>query len=310
MKKTLKRCFSAILAVAVILVGMPIILPAQAESYDTTYTNEYYYPSGTAFISSFSVAASGSSDTAWNSIGNAGYTHLNIDLNKKADGDYIYSGYKTSTDPKNAIRALACWNGENPPKSFTHASGAVYYPVKSPSGEIIDLNKGAGGDYIYFYYTTDDKAGPPMIALDWEEDSHINDSGNQCQTPVVWLNSNKGGVQGNPASLNQNAGGRQIHFFYNTTGTKVVTKDLRDSMKVAKPLLDKSSQYTSASFSTLKTAYNNAENITNDYNPDGLSSSYPQSTIDSYKTALNNAIAGLQTTVYLNGNGGTISPSS
>ena len=62
-----------------------------------------------------------------------------------------------------AIRAVACYNGSNPPDTFNYTvNGHVctFHLVKNSydnSGTLntnstIDLNKDAGGDYIYLFY--------------------------------------------------------------------------------------------------------------------------------------------------------------
>ena len=72
------------------------------------------------------------------------------------------------------------------------------------------------------------------------------------------------------------------------------------------------SNYTSASWSTYSSARSTAQNMWNAIyaNPYTAIGTYGSTTIQNAATALNNAIAGLQTTVTLNGNGGTPTASS
>jgi len=77
-----------------------------------------------------------------------GYTKIPIDLNTGAGGEKVYLCYATvDTQPGPGIRAIQCaasGTEEDPkciPPGFTKVPG--------------DLNKGAGGLYVYLSYNTD-----------------------------------------------------------------------------------------------------------------------------------------------------------
>ena len=133
----------------------------------------------------------------------AGYTRLTTDLNQSAGGDYIYLAYKRETvcsyDTVDVVTGLVMING----------SGAV-----APAGYIkdpYDLNKNAGGDYIYLCK----KSGPTSTASNFTgaiSDIRIKtgegvnaDAGYEF---IVWNGTNT------PAEVNKGAGGAYIYIEY------------------------------------------------------------------------------------------------
>ena len=58
----------------------------------------------------------------------SGHTIIDIDLNDDAGGDYIYMGYKTTTDPDKAITGIIIRKDKNPPISSTY-NGCTFYLV-------------------------------------------------------------------------------------------------------------------------------------------------------------------------------------
>ncbi len=327
MKKSAKKILSVFLAVMMLITAVPVAsllssVEASAAS-SATYDKEYYYPTGTQFVSDLAVSrreysrwSGGRRDACKSQLTNGGWALIDADCNSGKSSDYIYAGYKTSTDESQAIRAVACYNGGNPPSTYDytvnghtctfHLVTNGYNNEGTLSNTAIDLNTDAGGDYIYLYYTKDPNAGPPVTQFDHDENS-TNDSGNPCQVPIVWMNA---GLEGGTADLNRGAGGDYIYFFYDQTGTEVDTSYLHNAINSGDSYLANSGRYTSASISTLQSAVNDAKTIVNDYNADGLSGSYDQTAIDNAKNAITNAINNLQTNVYLNANGGSIGTSS
>lgn len=86
-------------------------------------------------------------------------TIIQKDLNQNAGGNYIYLGYTTTTNPNEAIRGLSLRFGSDPPNTF-NLNGAAYMLRAE-----YDLNKGAGGNDIFLYYSKDKEAGEPVKAL-------------------------------------------------------------------------------------------------------------------------------------------------
>ncbi len=85
---------------------------------------------------------------------------INVNLNERAGGDVILMGYSYTADPNNAIRDIWAYHEESHPKTLTDDNGITYNLVKD-----LDLNKGAGGDYIYLYATKNTSAGKPITEL-------------------------------------------------------------------------------------------------------------------------------------------------
>lgn len=90
------------------------------------------------------------------------------DLNCSARGKYEYLGYTVTTDLKEAIRGMRGATDPNDRCSDTYnVGGCTYHRLRR------DLNHGAGGHYVYLYWTKDAAAGKPLLAADVE----INYSG-------------------------------------------------------------------------------------------------------------------------------------
>lgn len=75
----------------------------------------------------------------------AGYIHLPEDLNKGAGGKFIYIDYKRENNP-----ALSGYQGFCTRNSSNYCYDN-WEPIKDKYGKIIDLNEGAGGDFIYLF---------------------------------------------------------------------------------------------------------------------------------------------------------------
>lgn len=89
----------------------------------------------------------------------AGYSVVNKDMNQSAAGPHIYIGCKYSENANEAITNLLTLHNKNHYAAYSVTDEAhIYYIVSE-----VDLNKGAGGDYIYLYYTRDPRAGKPLL---------------------------------------------------------------------------------------------------------------------------------------------------
>ena len=74
------------------------------------------------------------------------YSVIDQDLNKGAGGDYIYLEYKKDTIPDTpGICALGV-------RESTVPFSEDWKPVVDQGGKAADLNKKAGGKYLYLYY--------------------------------------------------------------------------------------------------------------------------------------------------------------
>lgn len=123
------------------------------------------------FFTDVTLLGGGKSDTETlvSQYRSKGYTIISQDLNAGAAGDYIYLAYKTSTvyNASTFITDFYLKSGSDAPDSFTH-NGRTYRIVlyegsnafKNSKG---DLNRGAGGDYIRLYCTTESFPGSTTV---------------------------------------------------------------------------------------------------------------------------------------------------
>lgn len=139
---------------------------------------------------------------------------LSVDLNQGAcelQICEIYLGYSYTADPNNAIRELRAYHKKNPPTTLTE-DGCSYWLV-----EDLDLNKSAGGDYIYLYATRDSQAGNPIVSLsvgydvvtdrgtaDWVDGTQVN-TATRC--------AKRWGTD-SYSDLNRGGGGKYIYLMF------------------------------------------------------------------------------------------------
>lgn len=176
MKTTFKKTVSALLAVLMIVCILPVSSYAGA-------TNDQLY------ISSVALAYSRKNQSnAKKYLTDVGYTPVGIDFNYGVFGDYVFMGVKYSENPDEAIRAFRIYVGDaikdkgDPEdvmisnvngKSVTFykvGAGAVDY-LPSDADGVVELNRGAGGEYLYLYATRDKNAGQPISEITMTHDS-------------------------------------------------------------------------------------------------------------------------------------------
>ena len=137
--------------------------------------------------------------------------------NVGAHSDYVYLGYKRTSDPDKAIRNIISVHDEEY-TTFTK-NGATYYKVEG------NLNSytNALADDIYLFYTKDAKAGTPIISLG-TSDSEVNWSHGEGQRYVVKtvLDQN-----GKPSDLNKGCGYQSDYIYL------LQTRDKNDQSLVA-----------------------------------------------------------------------------
>ncbi len=295
-----KRTLSVLLCLVMLVTAAPVldissfITKTAAASYSKKFASEYYFASGTTFISYIAVGVKKAS------VEDRGYTRIDKDLNDGAGGSFLWLGYKTSGTFTEAIRDIRVYNGGFPGNtySFNNSTYTVtgQYPTSATSetGEkiyAVDLNKGAGGSYLYCYATKNAAAGAPITEITVNETE--NESGWET---VKFINSgsDKQGsfTTGTNVDANRDAGGDYIWIHIKRLPT-VDTTGLRSAMESADTYLAKSGRYTSASVTTLQNAKDTGQTIINDYDNDSYSTSYNQTAIDNAKNAIWNAINGL-----------------
>ena len=96
---------------------------------------------------------------------NDGWTSIDYDLNRGAGGAFVYLLYKTTSSPGSSNEVITDFyiklsSSSDHPDQLTH-NGRTYYLTPGGGNDDFnrhgrDLNQGAGGKYIYLYYTKDD----------------------------------------------------------------------------------------------------------------------------------------------------------
>lgn len=159
----------------------------------------------TTYIASLHVGTGDSEMKAKNVLRQQGVLEgniVNFDLNKGAGGDYIYLGYKTTTDSSKAIRGICA-------DYFTKSNSAnITYNKNSYNIIATDLNKGAGGKYIYLYYTMDTGAGAPITGIQYQDNNTFQYSNADNYEVVRCVTDNNG------MDLNMSVGGHYIYLWF------------------------------------------------------------------------------------------------
>lgn len=178
-----------------------IMMPVGAWAQNSTPT----------YIASIGVAQDGSSgSTGVNDCKSelSGHVIIDRDLNDGAGGDYVYMGYKTTTDPSKAITGIVFRVGKNPPHSITYQGytfnlvGGDYEANTASLGGWIDLNGRANGVYIYTYVTRASGYGAPLTSM------IVN--GSSSHSGYITATN----TSGNVINLNQEAGGDYLCLHY------------------------------------------------------------------------------------------------
>ena len=307
MKKA-KSIISAILCAAILLSCAPVFnlnlfsTQASAASYAKKHAKEYYLPSGTTFIQYMAVGYSTSSKNGANKakgyVTNANYTLIDYDLNSGAGGAYIYSGYKTTTDPTASFKDLRISIGKDADTYTAPENSSLYTvvgvsPASQNTGDadgIVDLNYDAKGAYLYFFASNDAKSGDPILDIKIDATEYVDG-----YDTVKYLNS---------ANFNENADANRGSKKHNQTIythikrlPQVDTTKLRTSMETASNAYA-SSTFTDASKAVVKSALDAAKVITDAYDnyragTDSYNTVYNQTKIDNAKKAVDEAVANL-----------------
>lgn len=74
-----------------------------------------------------------------------GYVHVNGDLNAGAGGKWIFLNYKRQYNTNFTGFQSFCT------RNVAETTSSNWVPIKDVNGNYVDLNKGAGGDYIYLF---------------------------------------------------------------------------------------------------------------------------------------------------------------
>ena len=151
-----KRITSLLLAFVMVLVMLPLT-SLEVQAAETTYIKSVAVAYSKWFASS-----------AKSYLTDNGYTVINKDLNDGEGGWYIYMGYKTTTDPDEAITGIRITTDSS--DSYT-INGVTFYRLGSsdePNGSgdgVVNLNGGTKLNALYTFVTRDTKFGAPITDI-------------------------------------------------------------------------------------------------------------------------------------------------
>lgn len=143
---------------------------------------------------------------------NKGWVVVDKDLNKGAGGWDVYIAYKTSSTAKAETGYITdiCASDKNV-SSFTFES-RTYYRAVANSGFNGDLNRGAGGAYIYIYYTRERQNlgtyGDSKRVITQLSTTSSGDDKDASTGAISWRNSKYNGL----CEMNRGAGGDDIYI--------------------------------------------------------------------------------------------------
>ena len=328
----LRKSLSMLLTVVMVFTMIPVIsvtLSPKAQAYGTyskPYSTEYYYASGTAFIEALCVGYdSSSASTVKSQMQSAGWTPVSnfLDMMQSWSGTKnIYVGYKTTTDPTNALTDIEFfdsddahsnydWHGKNSGWANKNTgtdtcngtsatgvkdknTGIVFFraggsPMTAYSKDgIVDFLMGMGSGYGYEYLcaTKNRSAGAAITSVDCFSGTSSGWTMATCLARGCGAHSS--------------AHGHSTRYVgYKRLTATVNSATLRSNYTAALNKYNESNysaKYTSASRSALETALTNAENTLKDLN-DGYTTR-SQDTINSYATALSSAVSGMALNTY------------
>ena len=166
------------------------------------------YPEYISEVKVLGCAEGTNINTVSNSYTNQGWTLVDYNLNKGANGDNIYLIYKKASRLSTNggyITDFIVSDVKNPSSTLTY-NGRTYHlcpcdGYNTFTGQQGDLNRGAGGSYVYLYYTTDnfdDKRAVTGISFDATSSNAVQ---LQCTTgdnagKIVTADFNRGAQPG------------------------------------------------------------------------------------------------------------------
>ncbi|MBQ6065957.1 MAG: FIVAR domain-containing protein, partial [Clostridia bacterium] len=333
MSHKLKKTLSLLLTLAMVFTMIPAITIAFTEkahaygTYSKPYSTEYYYSSSQTFIRALAAGYDGDSlNTVKSQLTNAGWTPCSnfLDMMQSWSGTKnVGVGYRTTTDPTKAITDISFFDSDDAHGNYTYhnnqgdwpgnhtgtgyVNGTAYTGVPDASTGIVffrcgtspledysvdhatDFLKGKSGcGYEYLCATMDRSAGAPIIAVDCFSGTSSGWTMASCLSR---------GCNSGAHSSAQSHSTRYVG--YKRLTTTVNSNTLRSNYTTALGRYNESNysaKYTSASRTALQNALTNAEGVLSDLN-DGFTTT-TQDTINSYATALSNAVSGLTLNTY------------
>lgn len=160
------------------------------------------------YIHSFYLGIGKKQHEAKNELRNKGVLEANIidlDLNDDTGGHWVYLGYKTTTDPAQAVTGLVAdyYSKSNSDRKLDQIDYKGISYQKIPG----DMNDDTGGKFIHLYYTKSSKAGQPITGLKYQSNGKFQ-YGNADSFEAIRCRDG-GGVM----DFNYSAGGATINLW-------------------------------------------------------------------------------------------------
>jgi|GEM_PF-6477332 len=322
-----KKIFSLVLSIFMLITMIPVIgivFTPEAQAYGTytkNYNTEYYYASGTTFIEALCVGYdSSSASTVSGQMTNAGWTPVGnfLDMMQSWSGTKnIYVGYKTTTDPANALTDIEFWDSDNGHTNYSYHNNQGSWPGNNTATDTCNGTSATGvkdkDTGIVFFQV----GGSPMTA--YSRDGIVdflmsmgskygneylcatkNRSAGAAITAVDCFSGTSTGwtmatCLARGCTAHSSAHGHSTRYVgYQRLTTTVDSSTLRSNYTTALSRYNEanySAKYTSASRTTLQNALTTAESILSDLS-DGYTTSN-QTAINNAATALSTAVSGL-----------------
>lgn len=155
------------------------------------------------------IVATGRDGKPQTELYNIGYKYINQDLNKGNKGsDDVILGYKKSKNPDDAITNIVILTSDTEIKEdekiIDLSDGRTYHKAKASNGSSSDLNKNAGGDFLYLFYTKDKPELGVVTDIEWEG------SNGSCANPIALVKGNK--ITEEAANTNRGTKGDRIYL--------------------------------------------------------------------------------------------------
>lgn len=170
------------------------------------------------YISEIEFFRGSSFSSVKSAIEGQGYTAVDYNLNEGSGGEYICMGYRTTTSYDNALKDIRFYSNSKS-SSLSTASLAVNGVKCRYTKENVDLNAGAGGDYIYCFTTKDAQAGGAIKSIGFTD--------NLLSTDRRFFGTIESALV--PADLNKGTSGHTAVYCFGTTADEIDLSRLKDT---------------------------------------------------------------------------------
>lgn len=138
-----------------------------------------------------------------------GFVDYDLNAGTWIGSNSVYIAYKRTASSTDAIKELAVFTGKNPTESkrLTINDTSARFDLVAN----VDLNSGAGGDWLYLYATTNSAAGLPIKSLRVSNDV-VNRVVGNLFTEYTVKRANDGGFTDQDPDLNDGAAGDYIYL--------------------------------------------------------------------------------------------------